>query len=628
MATTQFTYDQVKSGFNGLIDVNALPARVYGASRRGKWSGKITGTEAKMLGKDASATYPLFLVSVDGGAYTDSSDVGDAGVHTLFTGLADIEHDVTVVMGAIYGTTNGWWLRDQSYLLEVTGSSPSFSVLPYSWSAHSPDLVSSGVTVADLPATYEFSLRRNSTYDNAATSKVMFSTSASELLIILNQQAGELVSFYYSVDGGAYTAAPPSDGNTLRLTGLTGTHTYNLLAGKSTTGSGSEYADISAVMADAPLIKIGARMDQFGDSITHNGGSNPPIDIHATASNLGYLGQTYAISGWTINDLLVNLDEFNLPSLIEANDIAILAIGRNNTNINTDANARLEYAQIITKLLGFGYKQVLCRGLLPEPTNSMTPQNLAIAGIVADYSNSKVFFLDVSSWLGIDFQDGVHPSAIGYQQMIAYGINTFPKYLSPPVAYAGLDKTGIESGAVVTITGTAAAGTGTIASTVWEQTVGGATLSLIGEDTLSLSATAPALAQTTTFKLTVTNSNGVASFDSMTLQNLAFLTPSNYTISFDGLKSKVIKGFKNTAVFVFDFNLNSYLEIKVTVGGEVYSTVTNPSNIYVRNNTQLVLDIGLQTSALDGDIIPLIEADQVMLNGECRKVLESSLKIC
>ena len=623
MATTQFTYEQVKSGFNGLIDFTDNSLRVYGAARRGKWSGKITGTEAKMLGKD---TNNLFLVSVDGGAYTNSVNL--AGVHTLFTGLSDVEHEITVCIGAIFGYTNGWWAIDQSYLLEATGAAPAFSTLAYSWSAHSPDLVSSGVTVGDLPSTYDFPLRRNSTYDNAATSKVMFNTSATELLIILNQRAEDLVSFYYSVDGGAYTVAPPSDGNTLRLTGLTGNHTYNVLAGKSTTGADSGYADIAAIMADAPLIKIGARMDQFGDSITHNGGSNPPIDIHETASYLGYLGQTYAISGWTINDLLVNLDEFNLPALIEQNDIAIVAIGRNNTNIHTDSNARLEYAQIITKLLGFGYKQVLCRGLLPEPANSMIPQNIAIAGIVSDYSNPNVFFLDVSGWAGIDFQDGVHPSKTGYQQMTEYGKATFPNYLSPPTAYAGLDKTEIEASTLVAITGTATAGTGTVISTVWTQTSGAITVPVTGEDTLSLSATAPAVAQTATFKLTVTNSNGVSSFDSMTLQNLSFLTPANYTISFDGLKRKVIKGFKNTAVFVFDFNLNSYLEIKVTVGGEVYSTVTNPSNIYVRNNTQLVLDIGLQTSALDGDIIPLIEADQVMLNGECRKVLESSLKIC
>ena len=623
MATTQFTYEQVRNGFNGLLDFTDNSLRVYGASRRGKWSGKITGTEAKMLGKD---TDNLFLVSVDGGAYTSSVNL--SGVHTLFTGLSDVEHEITVCIGGIFGYTSGWWAIDQSYLLEATGAAPAFSTLAYSWSAHSPDLVSSGVTVGDLPSTYDFPLRRNSTYDNAATSKVMFNTSATELLIILNQQAEDLVSFYYSVDGGAYTVAPPSDGNTLRLTGLAGNHTYNVLAGKSTTGADSGNADIAAIMADAPLIKIGARMDQFGDSITHNGGSNPPVDIHETASYLGYLGQTYAISGWTINDLLVNLDEFNLPALIEQNDIAIVAIGRNNTNINTDANARIEYAQIITKLLGFGYKQVLCRGLLPEPANSMIPQNIAIAGIVSDYSNPNVFFLDVSGWAGIDFQDGVHPSTTGYQQMTEYGKATFPKYLSPPTAYAGLDKTEIEASTLVAITGTATAGTGTITSTVWTQTSGAITLPVTGEGTLSLSATAPAVAQTATFKLTVTNSNGVSSFDSMTLQNLSFLTPANYTISFDGLKRKVIKGFKNTAVFVFDFNLNSYLEIKITVGDEVYSTVTNPNNIYVRNNTQLVLDIGLQTSALTGDVIPLIEADQVMLNGECRKVLESSLKIC
>ena len=626
MATTQFTYEQVKSGFNGLIDYAKNPLRVYGAAGAGFWSGKITGTEAKMLGRDESNG--LFEVSVDGGAFSAASNA--LGVHTLFTGLADIEHDIVIMIGSRYGTDGGYWVIDQSYLLEATGATPAASTLGYQWSAHSSNLVSSGVTEEMSPNTYTPPLERNTnSYPESSTSKVMFSTNATELLVKLGRDAQSASSLYYNVDGGAPVVVARNDAGTFELTGLSGTHTYNLRAG-AFNGTNGRRSDVVSVMSDAPLVKVGSRLDQFGDSITHGVGatSNPIIDIHNTAAHFGRLGQTYATSGWTVNDLLVNLSTFNLTNLVEDGDTAILAIGRNSLTINTDPTIQADYALTITALLAAGYSKVFCRGILSESSNSYSEQNLAISNVVNDYANPNVFFVDVSGWLSIGTQDNVHPSAAGYAEMVEYSKATYPKYFSPPAANAGLDKTGIEAGAVVTITGTATAGTGTIASTVWTQTDGAVNLVASGNETLSLSATAPPVSQTTTFKLTVTNSNGVSSFDSMTFQNLAFLTPSNYTISFDGLKSKVIKGFKNTAVFVFDFNLNSYLEIKITVGDEVYSTVTNPNNIYVRNNTQLVLDIGLQTSALDGDVIPLIEADQVMLNGECRKVLESSLKIC
>jgi hypothetical protein len=134
MATLQFTYAQVSNGFNGLVDKLADATRVFAGSRRGGWSGKITGTEAKMLGKDNDN---LFWVSIDGGAFVNS--VNASGVHTLFTGESDTEHSVRVTMGSPFGFTNGWWVINQSYLLEVTGAAPAFSTLEHSWSAHSTD---------------------------------------------------------------------------------------------------------------------------------------------------------------------------------------------------------------------------------------------------------------------------------------------------------------------------------------------------------------------------------------------------------------------------------------------------------------------------------------------------------
>jgi hypothetical protein len=424
MATTQFTYEQVKDGFNGLIDYEQNALRVYGAARAGKWSGKITGTEAKMLGRDSSN---LFLVSVDRGAYVSSSNA--SGVHTLFTGVSDIEHDVTIVMGSPFGYTNGYWDINQSYLLEVTGATPSFSVLEYSWSAHSSALVSSGVTIPINPSTYTPLLRRSGIYNQSANSKVMFSTAATELLITLDKEAEGDSAFYYSVDGGAYSVLPPVAGNTFRLTGLNGTHTYNLLAGDPV-GLNGDDSNIGSVMADAPLTKIGARLDQFGDSITDAGGKNPIIEIHAAASYFGYLGQTYAQSGWTVNDLLVNLSTFNLSNLLEVGDIAIMAIGRNSSNINTSSQVQADYSSTIAGLLDAGYSRVLCRGILSESSNPFTDQNNTISEIVDAYNDPRVEFIDVSSWTNIDTYDGVHPTPQGYAEMVEYAKVTYDTFLN------------------------------------------------------------------------------------------------------------------------------------------------------------------------------------------------------
>jgi hypothetical protein len=427
MATTQFTYEQVKDGFNGLIDYEQNSLRVYGASRAGKWSGKITGTEAKMLGRDSSN---LFLVSVDSGAYVSSSNA--SGVHTLFTGLSDTEHDVTVVIGGPFGYTNGYWDINQSHLLEVTGAAPSFSVLEYSWSAHSSSLVSSSVTIPISPTTYTPELQRSiQAYDSSATSKVMFSTASTELLITLNQLAASASSLYYNIDGGAPIVVAATVGNVFRITGLSGTHTYNIRAGDANGAQGRD-SDIWSVMSDAPLVKAGSRLDQFGDSITYGAGTtgNPIIDIHNAAAYFGRLGQTYATSGWTVNDLLTNLSTFNLANLVEVGDIAIMAIGRNSLTINTDPSIQADYASTITGLLTAGYSRVLCRGILSESSNSFSAQNTAIETVVSDYDDPRVEFIDVSSWTGIDTQDGVHPSQTGYAEMVEYAKVTYDTFLN------------------------------------------------------------------------------------------------------------------------------------------------------------------------------------------------------
>jgi hypothetical protein len=288
------------------------------------------------------------------------------------------------------------------------------------------------LTSADAPITYRPEIRRNFTYDNAATSKVRFSTEATEILITLNFRADTDVALYYSVDGAAYIRVEPLPSNEFRLTGLSGLHSYNIMAG-GPTNNNTQDADVASVMANAPLIKTGGRLDQFGDSISHAGGANVTIEIHEVASYFGKLGQTYAISGWTVNDLLVNIPLFNLPNLIEAGDIAINTIGRNSLDIDTNNTVRDEYIQIIDELLAVGYSRVLCRGMIPEAGSPMTAQSNAISAIVDAYNDPRVAFIDVSSWTGVSTHDGVHPDPTGYQELTVLAKNTYePLFTNQP----------------------------------------------------------------------------------------------------------------------------------------------------------------------------------------------------
>ena len=83
----------------------------------------------------------------------------------------------------------------------------------------------------------------------------------------------------------------------------------------------------------------------------------------------------------------------------------------------------------------------------------------------------------------------------------------------PPIANAGADQT-VDSGAIVTLSGTASDPDGTIADYLWEQT-GGTAVALTGADGATAIFTAPALPaqQTLTFRLTVTDDRGAQASD-------------------------------------------------------------------------------------------------------------------
>lgn len=426
MATVNYNYAQIQNGFHGLTHNNnpSYPDRLYGLARYGCWSGKITGTQAIMQGRDYAG---LFQVSIDGGAFSSAPNSGTS--HTLFTGLSDIEHDVIVKMGNIFGTNNGWW-DISGNLLTVDGAAPSVSALPNTYNYNDNTLIGTGVMIPVGDALYNFEHygRVQSNNSRASNSKVMFNTSASVLRVITETlDSGGL---YISIDGAPLQEIPETENGVYELTGLSGEHTYNLWCDVETS--------VLSVQSDSELYSVGARLDQFGDSITFGAGafgSNARVETHEVAAYFGYIGNDWAVSGWTTNDLLTKLQSGNFTTYINrhsnrVNDVAVLAIGRNNTDIDTNATVQTEYTAIIDHLVNnIGYAKVLCRGILPESGNPFTAQNAMIESLVTAYGDPNVVYIDVSGWTGISTVDGVHPDATGYGQMVDYAKVSYAPYI-------------------------------------------------------------------------------------------------------------------------------------------------------------------------------------------------------
>ena len=96
-------------------------------------------------------------------------------------------------------------------------------------------------------------------------------------------------------------------------------------------------------------------------------------------------------------------------------------------------------------------------------------------------------------------------------------LDTLPSPNEPPMADAGSDQT-VDTGMIVTLSGTANDTDGTIVSYAWKQT-GGTMVSLAGAATATATFTAPdvPMDETLTFRLTVTDNDSAASSDEVSV---------------------------------------------------------------------------------------------------------------
>ncbi len=427
--TLQVTSAQYTIGLTGSTSTTKNAARVYGRAGMSIWGGVITGTEAKITASsDAGALDELIAVAIDGGAFSNATHVST--LYTLFTGLPHASRFVEIRYGSAFG--NGPYVLSSGNVLQVTGQPPSISPVT-DWAqlgADSATSFSNAPLVANV-ATYSPQLSAGKGTYGSAISTIKIKGSFNNLYVALH---GDLRKVGVSKNGAAptfYSVAVetnkpirvmkiPCDGS------LSTYYVWDDGCGRSGGGHFS-------VAGDATRQDVGVqrRLDQYGDSITYGTGPGAtPADVETmpAAAAMGFVGSTYGIGGYTIAQCIGLLDTILPVKTVTANDVAILAIGRNNIPTIT-AQDEIDYATCIDKLVAKGYGKIICRGILPLPngTDSFPAENAALQAVMVAKVNPNLIWVPTDTWIGWGSSDSVHPTDAGYITLKNFAI---PAYTS------------------------------------------------------------------------------------------------------------------------------------------------------------------------------------------------------
>lgn len=379
----------------------------------------VKGTSATLDMRNDAAFYDgAALVSVDGGALVSAPNTGS--VYTLFSGLADTWHQVSIQTGTIWGTNNLYLLPSVA-TLSVTGVNPAWVTANYwLYAGDSNPLIHTSGALRSNVASYvpEYLLTAAIT-SLSAIGSIRFRAAATKLYIFASA-----THVFYSRNGGAPVRIA-TDGRGGFVEGLDGA-----LATYTVWSSGNNYLSVGA---DAALVDVGAkkRFDAFGDSIKAGDSvagaydqTRGDVETLGVAAALGFAGATYGLSGQTIAQLQTNITTI-LAALPAAGplDVAELAIGRNDVAAGFDAARQTSYAAIIDALIAKGYGRVICRGVLPAPV--WTAFNAGIESLVAARADPKVVYVNTDSWSGIATGDGTHPTIAGYTAIRSYAIPAY-----------------------------------------------------------------------------------------------------------------------------------------------------------------------------------------------------------
>lgn len=423
-STASFTSAQFADGFTGPVSTTKDVSRVYLRVQTTLWSGWITGTEAKWTMTSDYGDYDCVQVAVDGGAFTTAARTGS--VHTLFTGLSQASHFVEIRIAD--GLGDAAYMAATGNVLSVTGVNPALTTLTNKiqvgddsiFGLYSGSTVSNSATYTPLlqaPSGQTFGSNVGSVKIKGAFTKLVVTLNGARKIGV--SKNGGAPSFYSIADESNWPSRAivvPCDGSV---------STYNIW------DSGNAYntGGVFAVAVDAPLLDIGTRrrIEQYGDSVTYGSGPNATsvdTEIMSVAAKLGFVGSTNGISGQTIAGGKAMLDSVLAGRTVGPNDVAILALGGNSASDGIDATDQADYGILIDKLLAKGYGKILCRGILPlADTGTLAIINAAntnLKSVMDGKNNSKLIWVDTSTWTGYETLDGVHPTAAGYVTLAGY----------------------------------------------------------------------------------------------------------------------------------------------------------------------------------------------------------------
>ena len=468
--SASFTQTDVAQGFFGFFDQATNTARRVWYSNQqlnqSDWTGVITGSSCIMY--CGGGLYYPFMFSIDDGPFVNP--IGPTGttanntVVDVFRGLPDSPHLVRIKinqafnnngynftsgpMFTVYGFNPGisfpnmgtkWMITDPSFpgkhAIPLYAQPTGANVLPANsdtfWNtqgaSYAPYL--SGEAIKIKAQCTDIWLYTGAEcckiwVDGVLTSETYFTPSSSQYRVWKKVAT--------NLDGSAphvYYIAPACDANNT---------TQNTTLGIMIGGSGASYSTLPATKT----------VIQYGDSITWSRvytAIPPGIQVNSdcsiirTGGALGALTVNAGYSGKLVAGLDADLASIRAGRSGVVEDVAIVAIGRNDWGVTTQSAFQTSYTSILNKLLTAGVPKILCRGTQCGQGNAnATTVDGWISGAITTLGNANVIFIDTSSWTGIEGMgpnvppgDGTHPTPVnGHTKLSTYEQTAYAAYIT------------------------------------------------------------------------------------------------------------------------------------------------------------------------------------------------------
>lgn len=435
LSGTTFTATQLTTGLLGFFEYGVAGYIRFAAAGSGVLAFEFTGTGFSIAAFQGAASQPTDMVevSVDGGGFT-TMGAASSGVYSR-TGLANTAHTIVVRINGAYGDGSG--IATTGTVLTIIGGT-SIS-LPRNSQHVTTGLGATIMKTASLVdtafITYDVRIPTGiqspgkivrgpaeSGKRNNWSTKIR--TNATTLWIYTEDtfcwvHDGTTIT-RYNCNGTGITGEVAG---LSKITGLSGLKNYSIW------GSGRYNTTIGVYDGDFFTIPTTGVIHEFGDSIAEGVsegivGNFGLASVFQTAVGLGRIGCNFGISGNTIVNLKARVDSILANVEVTSFDVALLSIGRNNSDAPLDATEIADYQYIVSALRTKGYGRIICRGVLYEGGVSVV--NSDISAIVTGFADAKIKYYNVDSYTALSKHDGVHLDATGMGQLSAFQIADLP----------------------------------------------------------------------------------------------------------------------------------------------------------------------------------------------------------